>query len=355
MKRGSKKEAAMFEDRIEAKWIDAFQQVMDLCAIDAGQSVAILSETQSRSLNVQLAELALARTEATYFHVKVPTPPQSGPAILRSTGASTALNGQSAAVSALCGVDVVIDLTVEGLMHAPQTAGILKSGTRILNISNEHPDALERCKPELSLMEDVKAAVKLCRGADAMTVTSDAGTDLTINMDGASTVGIWGWTDRPGTLAHWPGGIVVSFPAAGSVNGRLVFQPGDMNLTFKRYFDSQVVFHLEDDYVTGIEGSGVDARLMRDYLDAFDDKNAFATSHVGWGLNRAARYEALTMYDKRDCNGTELRAVAGNFLYSTGANEFANRFTDGHFDLPMMGCTIHLDDRCVVENGKLAS
>ena len=34
------------------------------------------------------------------------------------------------------------------------------------------------------------------------------------------------------------------------------------------------------------------------------------------------------MYDKADLNGTELRA-AGNFLYSTGANEFAGRFTEG--------------------------
>jgi hypothetical protein len=29
------------------------------------------------------------------------------------------------------------------------------------------------------------------------------------------------------------------------------------------------------------------------------------------------------MYDQRDTNGTEIRAVSGNFLFSTGANEFA--------------------------------
>lgn len=186
-----------------------------------------------------------------------------------------------------------------------------------------------------------------------MKVTSDAGTDLTVDMRGASHVGVWGWTDRPGTLAHWPGGIVVSFPGAKTTNGRLVFRPGDMNLTFKRYFDSEVVFTLEDDYVTGIEGKGSDAALMRSYLEGFQDRNAYATSHVGWGLNPGARHEALLMYDRRDTNGTELRAVSGNFLYSTGANEFANRFTRGHFDLPMMGCTIALDGRTVVDAGKV--
>jgi len=86
---------------------------------------------------------------------------------------------------------------------------------------------------------------------------------------------------------------------------------------------------------------------------SFGDKNAYATSHVGWGLNNKSRYEALTMYDKSDLNGTELRALSGCFLYSIGANEFANRYTDGHFDLPMMDCTIYLDDEMVVNKGEV--
>ena len=92
---------------------------------------------------------------------------------------------------------------------------------------------------------------------------------------------------------------------------------------------------------------------MKNYLKDFGDKNAYATSHVGWGLNKKARYEALTMYDKSDLNGTELRALSGCFLYSIGANEFANRFNDGHFDLPMMGCLIELDGATIVKNGKI--
>jgi 2,5-dihydroxypyridine 5,6-dioxygenase len=46
-----------------------------------------------------------------------------------------------------------------------------------------------------------------------------------------------------------------------------------------------------------------------------------------------------------------LRALAGNFLFSTGANEFANRYTEGHFDLPMMDCTITLDGQKMVDGG----
>lgn len=345
----------MLNDRIEAKWIDVFETTFRACKVDASQTAIILSETQSRDLNVQLAELALARIGVPFYHLKVPTPRNASPAIIRSSGASLALNGQEKAVVALASVDFVVDLTLEGLMHAPQTGAILKGGARILNISNEHPEMLERAIPDEDLKARTLAAARLCRKASVMQVTSDAGTDLQVNMIHNNTVGVWGWTDKPGTLAHWPGGIVVSFPKAGSVNGRLVFQPGDMNLTFKKYFDSEVTFTLENDYVTAIEGRGTDARLMRNYLDSFNDPKAFSTSHVGWGLHKGARYEALAMYDKRDTNCTELRALAGNFLYSTGANEFAGRFTEGHFDLPMMGCTIMVDDTCVVQDGKLTS
>ena len=100
-------------------------------------------------------------------------------------------------------------------------------------------------------------------------------------------------------------------------------------------------------------GEHVDAELMRGYLAAWSDPQAYAVSHVGWGLNRSARWDAMTFYDKGDFNGTELRAFAGNFLYSTGANEVAGRHTLGHFDLPLRGCTITLDGSVVVDQGRL--
>ena len=106
----------------------------------------------------------------------------------------------------------------------------------------------------------------MLRGTKRMRVTSNAGTDLDVDMVGASTVGVWGWTDKPGTLAHWPGGIVVSFPKSGSVNGRLVMAPGDINLTFKRYLASPVKMTIKNDYVAELEGEVADAAMMRSYL-----------------------------------------------------------------------------------------
>jgi 2,5-dihydroxypyridine 5,6-dioxygenase len=343
----------MLADRIEGKWIDAFCEVFERCAVKRGDNAAILSETQSRALNVQLAELALLRLGARPFHVIVPTPRNPHPVPVRSTGASEAIGGLAPVVTALGQAGFVVDCTLEGLMHAKETPAILKAGARILVISNEHPEALERLAPDPALEARVRAAVKMLRGARRMRVTSAAGSDLAVDMAGAMTVGVWGWTDRPGTLAHWPGGVVVSFPKRGTVNGMLVLDRGDVNLTFKRYLESPVRLTLADDYVTKIEGEGTGAEMMRGYFAAWGDREAYAVSHVGFGMNPKARYEALAMYDKRDTNGTELRCVAGNFLFSTGANEFAGRYTAGHFDLPVMRTTIEIDGTVVVRDGVL--
>jgi len=344
----------MIADRIEGKWIELFAEVFARCKVGADDACAILSESQSRTLNVQLAELALARLGARPFHVVVPTPRQTAPVPIRSTGASVALQNLAPAISALAASVFVADCTVEGLMHAAELPQILKGGARILYISNEHPDVLERLAPSPADEQQVRAGMRRMKEAKVMRVSSPAGTNLQIGIEGARVGGVWGYTEKPGTLSHWPGGLCLAFPKAGSVNGTLTMAPGDLNLTFKRYVEEPIYLTIDGDYVTKIVGDSLDAELMRDYFAAWGDREAYAVSHVGWGMNTRARWDALMLYDKRDVNGTEQRAFAGNFLYSTGANEVAGRHTLGHFDLPFRHCTIELDGKAVVKEGKLA-
>ncbi|TFZ01868.1 peptidase M29 [Ramlibacter humi] len=345
----------MLQERIESDWLQAFENVLRRCALQHGDTVAVLSESQSRPVLVQLAELAAACIGARVFGVVMPSPSVHNGPPARSTGASEALQGIAPAIAALAGSTLVVDCTVEGLMHAPELPAILKGGARVLYVSNEHPEALARLAPsdDSSMELRVKDHVKRLRAAKQMRVTSAAGTELTISLEGAVAGGNWGYTTRPGTITHWPGGLALAFPAKGAVNGKLVLAPGDVNLTFKRYLEQAVTLTVEADHVTRIDGRGVDAELMRSHFEAWGDREAYAVSHVGWGLNEAARWDSMALYDKRDFNGTELRAFAGNFLYSTGANEVAGRHTRGHFDLPMRNCTVALDGQKVVEEGRL--
>ena len=342
---------------IEGKWIDMFVHTFSLCGVQPGDACAVLSETLTRPDLPKLSELALLRLGARPFHIVLPGKPLATSVPVRSTGASDAIGELGPVVQALAASVFVADCTVEGLQHAVELPRILSGGARVLAISHEHPEILERCLPRAEDELPVRDAMRRLKAAREMHVTSRAGTDLHVDLQGARIGGVWGFTRKPGTLSHWPGGLVLAFPAAGSVNGTLVLDRGDVNLTFKRYLQDPVRLLIKDDHAVSVRGDGIDAEMMRGYLAAFaqsaDDRAAYAVSHLGWGLNRRARWDAMNFYDKCDFNGTELRAFAGNFLYSTGANEVAGRHTLGHFDLPLRGCTVRLDGVVVVDQGEL--
>src|SRR6202047_5198240 len=104
----------MLADRIEAKWIDAFFENFERCAVKSGDTAAILSETQSRALNVHLAELALLRMGARPFHVVVPTPRNRQIVPIRSTGASEAIQRLAPRVAPLQPAGLVVCFNIAG-------------------------------------------------------------------------------------------------------------------------------------------------------------------------------------------------------------------------------------------------
>ena len=216
---------------LEGHWIDMFVHTFSLCGVKPGDACAVLSETQTRPELPKLSELALLRLGARPFHIVLPAKPLTATVPVRSTGASDAIGRLEPVVQALAASVLVADCTVEGLQHAAELPRILSGGARVLAISHEHPEILERCLPQAEDEAPARDAMRRLKAARDMHVLSAAGTDLRITLAGARIGGVWGFTAKPGTLSHWPGGLVLAFPAAGSVNGTLVLDRGDVNLT----------------------------------------------------------------------------------------------------------------------------
>lgn len=337
----------------EWRWVERFASQLSLCRLGPSETCVVLSESASRPQIVQTALLAAQYLGADTFQVVMPTPANTGPVALRSTGTTLALQQNAAAIAALCRADMIIDCTVEGLLHAKELRAILEAGTRVLMISNEHPEIFERMQHDEDMARRVDRGYDMISAASTMRVTSGAGTDLTVHLDGSFRAGSTGVTSGPGSIAHWPGGLVLAFPARNTVNGMIVLTPGDLNCTFKTVVRSPIRLTVKDDYVVDVSGEGVDARQLASYMSAFGDRDAYASSHLGWGMNPGARWDYFDLYDKSQHNAVEARAFEGNFMYSTGANETADRFTRCHFDLPMLDCSVELDGVAVVTDGVL--
>jgi 2,5-dihydroxypyridine 5,6-dioxygenase len=58
-----------------------------------------------------------------------------------------------------------VDCTVEGLLHAKERGAVMAQGARVMMISNEHPEVLERPAPDPAMGEVVRAVVARAKSA----------------------------------------------------------------------------------------------------------------------------------------------------------------------------------------------
>src|SRR6185295_1085282 len=187
------------------------------------------------------------------------------------------------------------------------------------------PDDLYQLQSPPGLKEAVLHAQDLYRKTKQVRVTSKAGTDLTYACGEYPVMSQYGMADEPGRFDHWGVGLLHTFPNEESAAGRVVFQPGDIIiLPYCRYVQDEVRLEIEGGHITRIEG-GLDAALMRDWLrdgeDFAGDRDPYAVSHLGWGLNPQCRWDSIALYgDAPERSRAAARSFPGNFLFSTGPN-----------------------------------
>jgi 2,5-dihydroxypyridine 5,6-dioxygenase len=333
--------------------IAAWTQVLTLSRLERGQIVTVLTSTNTHPQTLATAVIAASQLGAIVNRLDVP--PVNGEKSLSrdSLGyvGTTPLSGNAAAVAALKASDLVLDLMT--LLFSPEQHDVLHSGTKIL-LAVEPPEVLARLVPTKEDRARVIEAAALVTAARELRVTSSAGTDMKCRLGQYPAIKEYGFVDEPGRWDHWPSGFILTWPDEGSADGRIVLDRGDILLPMKSYLAEPVTLTVTAGFVTDIRG-GLDAELLRDYMVSFDDPEAYAVSHLGWGLQKRARWSTLGLYDREATIGMDARAFEGNFLFSLGPNNEAGgtRLTPCHIDIPMRNCTVSLDGAAVVREGKV--
>lgn len=255
------------------------------------------------------------------------------------------------AVPTLRGARLMIDLIFN---HDPRIYQFgRRDGLRTLVVL-EPPEILARLMPNLEDKRRVKAAQACMERAKRMRVTSPAGTDLSGELGQFDVNCQYGFADEPGHWDQWPGSFILTYLNEGTAEGTVVIDAGDMVFPYKEYVRTPIRLRIERGFIRAIEG-GLDAAYMRSVLESQRDPDAFAVSHVGWGLTRNARWEALGQYDKKVIEGQDGRGFHGNFLFSTGPNVSGGgtRAVPLHLDVPMRSCSVTLDDQAMVLEGNV--
>ncbi|MGC3983592.1 MAG: 2,5-dihydroxypyridine 5,6-dioxygenase [Pseudorhodoferax sp.] len=331
----------------------AWSEVLRLSKVQPGQAVTILTGAATHPQTLRAATMAAQAAGAIVSRIDLP-PVNADKALSRDALAylgETPLTGNPAAIAALKASDLVLDLMT--LLFSPEQIDILESGTKIL-LAVEPPEVLVRTVPTEADRARVLAASTKLKKARTMHVTSEAGTDVTFQLGEFPTICEYGFVDEPGRWDHWPSGFLFTFANEGGSNGTIVVDTGDIVLPQKSYATAPIRLTIENGYARAIEG-GIDAQLLSEYMATFRDPEAYAMSHIGWGLQPRCHWSTLAMYDKEQTIAMDARAFEGNFLFSLGPNNEAGgqRTTACHIDIPLRNCTVSLDGEVVVRQGKV--
>jgi 2,5-dihydroxypyridine 5,6-dioxygenase len=330
---------------------ELFVDQLRLCKLQPTETVAVIAELGQKTEYVE-AVVAAARDLG------------AGALVLTASSLSNPMlppyesDGREVAplLAAAGECDLVVDVTVGGLIHSDVRTRITGNGKRMLFVA-EQADVLERLMGSPELRATVEAGGRKLKAGSTLRVTSAAGTELTADISGEDlpVTHQWGYVDEPGRWDHWPSGFVACFPHDRTAEGTIVLQPGDVLIPWQRQVRDRVVLTVEKGFITDLAGDGNDVFLLRDYFESWEDPEVWAVSHMGWGMHPVARWSALDVYDPRSLYGQELRSAPGNFMWSTGSNRFASRETPAHLDIPMRGCTVEIDGAAVVRDGRLVS
>jgi len=316
-----------------------WREVLALSNLKAEESVLVLTSSNSNPALIESSMEAAAELGARVARLDLPPVwefCESGTDPTTVTGQSP-IEDNPIALAAMKQADLVIDLIF--LLFTPGQRAVLQSGTRML-LAYEPPEVLARVMPTLDDRRRVLAARETYASGKDILVTSAAGTELRAQIGDNPITAEYGFVDQPGRWDHWPSGFVARVPNDHSAQGCVVLSPGDIILPFKTYVQSPIALDIKNGFITKISG-GLDAEYLRQYIEDFREPNAFAVSHLGWGLQPKARWTALGLYDKHPTIGMEARAFYGNFLFSTGPG--GNRKTHCHLDIPMRNCSFYVD------------
>jgi 2,5-dihydroxypyridine 5,6-dioxygenase len=333
-----------------AKLASLFRKQFELCNVKRGETIACVADPGTRREYILAAFAAAEDLGADIYEMCVSATPGWTRIGIPTIGSC------KGTIQALRAADMIVIFHVA--LFSSWMKEVRAGGTRVQQIIDAPDDLLELQSPP-GLKEAMLYAHELYAKTKRVRVTSEAGTDLTYSCGEYPVMSQYGYADMPGRFDHWGGGHIHTFPNEGSANGTVVLQPSDIIiLPYCRFVADPVKITVRDGFITKIEG-GLDAKLMDGWLgdckEGDDDRDPYAISHLGWGMNPQALWYWMALKgDTPERQRAAARCFPGNFLFSTGPNTEGggNRRTRGHYDAPMRECTIALDNKVIIEKGK---
>ena len=323
-----------------AELVPLFRDHLKLCNVQPGETVLGFTDTMSNEAYVTALAGAGRVLGADFFQIVV--------------AANEEWMKSRAIIDAWKGSDLVVGMLTTAWIYSDAHNAALDAGARTLMIE-EPEDMLRRMFPIPEIRRRGEVSKALMEEGTTLQIQSEAGTDLTLGYEGRPVLTQYGYSDTPGRWDHWPSGQVVVAPLEHSAEGTLVLDEGDCMISLGRYVMSPIRMELREGRIVSLEG-GTDARLARDFFELPRDARSYGVSHIGWGYEHRANWNALGLRLWESGGVMDTESYHGNMLIAFGANFM--RGLDGenrapfHFDIPTRNHSIWVDDKQIIDRGR---
>lgn len=240
---------------------------------------------------------------------------------------------------------VLINLSGTSIAHVRAGTAALKAGARMGSLRDFGAGVLK----SPGILTDYQAVKRNSLALDALLekgrdvhITTPSGTDLTLQLCGRKGKAQTGFATEPGTFTGLPDGESTVAPLEGTTNGKLV-NPYIMEKI--GLLDEPFEMEVRDGFITNLKG-GKQARALETLLEGQSpDARRFA-SQIAFGMNPDCRIMPV-VYEVSKRLGTMHLAIGDNF--SLGGTVQAGH----HMDIVILDCTVTLDGKVLLEDGKL--
>lgn len=244
---------------------------------------------------------------------------------------------------AMKNADVVIAPTSKSLTHTKARIEATGKGVRIASMPTITEDIMKRTMSAdyLKIKErTLKLAQLLSEGKQAR-VTTPAGTEVTFSLEGRKALADTGILHNKGDFGNLPAGEACIAPIEGKTSGVAII---DATMAGVGLLKTPIKLVIKDGYVVEISG-GPEAEALSKLLQD-KGKEAKNIAELGIGTNEKATPSGNPLEDEK---------VMGTVHIGLGNNVAFGGEVDApvHLDGIMKSPTLIIDDKTVIEDGKL--
>ncbi len=239
------------------------------------------------------------------------------------------------------GFDVLIIPTSKSMSHTIARREACEAGARCVTLPGILEDTMERTL-NADYQEIARRSIKLAELVNqgkVAKVTTPAGTDITMSIEGRECHADTGLVHNPGDFSNLPAGEAYIAPMEGTANG-IIMVDGAMVGKVKKPI--QIV--VKDGFATEITGDK-SADELEKILEPFGQPGR-NVAELGIGTNHKAQIVGSVLEDEK-VMGTVHMALGDN--KSMGGNVSVQSHLDGILLKP----TLWIDDKKIMEDGNL--